>query len=281
MRNKGLTYIFLLWGLLSSCTLSAIEGEPFVVKQRIESYFPLVADSKPVSIIADEDDYKGVHRAIANLKDDFQKVTGNIPQSEKDKYILIIGTVGKSAIIDRLIKDKKINGADLIGKNEKYLIQVIENPEEGVQSALVIAGSDMRGTIYGIYELSKQMGVSPWYYWADVPVAPQKDLYIKPGAYTDGEPAVKYRGIFLNDEWPSLGGWAGKTFGGFNHKFYEKVFELILRLKGNFLWPAMWASAFYDDDPQNGVLANEMGIIMGTSHHEPMALAQQDWSRRR
>src|SRR5690606_25899423 len=114
---------------------------------------------------------------------------------------------------------------------------------------------------YGIYELSEQMGVSPWYYWADVPVERKTNLYIRPGSYTDGEPAVQYRGIFLNDEYPALTRWANHTFGGYNSQFYETVFELILRLKGNFLWPAMWGNAFYDDDPQNGILANEMGIV--------------------
>src|SRR5690606_2334172 len=148
-----------------------------------------------------------------------------------------------------------------------------------IDEALVIAGSDKRGTIYGIYELSRQIGVSPWYYWADVPARKSKNIYIKRGIYTAGEPAVEYRGIFINDEEPALGNWVRATFGGFNHLFYEKVFELILRLKGNFLWPAMWGKAFYDDDPQNAVLADEMGVVIGTSHHEPMARAHVEWSR--
>ena len=137
----------------------------------------------------------------------------------------------------------------------------------------------MRGTIYGIYELSRQMGVSPWYYWADVPVRKSEKIFIKPGKFTAGEPAVKYRGIFLNDEAPALSGWSKATFGGFNHLFYEKVFELILRLKGNFIWPAMWGNAFYDDDPENGPLADKMGIVIGTSHHEPMGRAHAEWSK--
>ena len=137
----------------------------------------------------------------------------------------------------------------------------------------------MRGTIYGIYELSRQMGVSPWYYWADVPVRKSEKLFVKPGKFTAGEPAVKYRGIFLNDEAPALSGWSKATFGGFNHLFYEKVFELILRLKGNFIWPAMWGNAFYDDDPENGPLADKMGIVIGTSHHEPMGRAHAEWSK--
>lgn len=126
----------------------------------------------------------------------------------------------------------------------------------------------------------EQIGVSPWYWWADVPVHKHKHIYIKPGIYTDGEPKVEYRGIFINDEWPCMGNWAKEKFGDFNSAFYKHVFELVLRLKGNFMWPAMWGSAFYDDDPQNGVLAHTMGVVMGTSHHEPMALAQQDWKRR-
>ena len=172
-----------------------------------------------------------------------------------------------------------IEKSDLEGKYEKFIIQTIENPADGVEKALVIAGSDLRGTIYGIYELSRQMGVSPWYYWADVPVRKSEKIFIKPGKFTAGEPAVKYRGIFLNDEAPALSGWSKATFGGFNHLFYEKVFELILRLKGNFIWPAMWGNAFYDDDPENGPLADKMGIVIGTSHHEPMGRAHAEWSK--
>src|SRR5690606_4142331 len=191
----------------------------------------------------------------------------------------IIGTLGKSKWIDELAGSKKINAEELLGKTEKFIIQHVADPAEGIASAIVIAGSDKRGTIYGIYELSKQMGVSPWYYWADVPVTKQTNLYFKPGVYTSGEPKVRYRGIFLNDEAPALSGWSRATFGGFNSQFYENVFELLLRLKANFLWPAMWGSAFYDDDPANGILADEMGIVMSTSHHEPMARAQQEWRR--
>lgn len=148
---------------------------------------------------------------------------------------------------------------------------------------MVIIGSDRRGTIYGIYELSEQIGVSPWYWWADVPIRKQQNVYVKPGQYTDGEPAVTYRGIFLNDEAPCLTGWVKQTYGTNygDHRFYTQVCELILRLKGNFLWPAMWSWAFYADDPQNSKTADEMGIIIGTSHHEPMARNHQEWSRKR
>lgn len=280
MVKKNLYILAILLLLVFPNAISAFSKEQFVFTQKNASYFPLAVDGKPASILADDSDYKGVLRAVNDLKEDLQKVTGNTPQQGAEKFTIIIGTVGKSSLIDQLIQTGKIEAKDLTGKNEKYIIKTILNPTEGIDAALVIAGSDKRGTIYGIYELSSQIGVSPWYYWADVPVEKQKNLYIKPGTYTEGEPAVQYRGIFLNDEAPALSGWSKATFGGFNHPFYEKVFELILRLKGNFLWPAMWGNAFYDDDPLNGPLADEYGIVMGTSHHEPMALAQQDWKRR-
>lgn len=133
---------------------------------------------------------------------------------------------------------------------------VVPAPLKGMEEALVIAGSDKRGTIYGIYELSEQIGVSPWYDWADVPVVPQQNLSIVRGSYTAGEPAVKYRGIFLNDEAPCLTGWVKHTYGTNygDHRFYARVFELILRLRGNFMWPAMWGWSFYADDPETARL---------------------------
>ena len=149
---------------------------------------------------------------------------------------------------------------------------------DGVARALVVAGSDKRGTIFGLYELSRQIGVSPWHYWADVPVPARADLYVPPVRYVT-EPEVKYRGIFINDEAPALDGWVNSTFGGFNHEFYEHVFELLLRNRANYLWPAMWDNAFNADDPENSVLADEYGIIMGTSHHEPLTRAQKEWTR--
>jgi hypothetical protein len=260
-------------------SVSVFGSERFIFNQKTSSCFPLATDGKPATILTDENDYKGVLRAAGDLRKDLSKVTGILPDIGKSNAVIIIGTVGKSSLINQLIKEGKIEGGDLLGKNEKYIIKTLRNPAEGIEEALVIAGSDKRGTIYGIYELSSQIGVSPWYYWADVPIVGQKNLYVKYGAYTDGEPAVQYRGIFLNDEAPALDGWARATFGGFNHQFYEKVFELILRLKGNFLWPAMWGNAFFDDDPLNGKLADEYGIVISTSHHEPMGRAHAEWSR--
>lgn len=281
--------IFFNKTVLAAAFLYCVSGnifgaEGFIVSHRNNASMALSEPSAVTAIFVDSGTNSGILRAVNDLQSDFQKVTGNSPQvldqvSETKSPLIIVGTIGTNSLVDELVKSKKINGAELKGKNEKYIIQNVAQPFEGVDEALVIAGSDKRGTIYGIYELSKQIGVSPWYYWADVPVVHKESIYFQKGIYTDGEPAVKYRGIFLNDEAPALSGWSRATFGGFNNKFYEKVFELLLRLKANYLWPAMWGNAFYDDDPQNGVLANEMGIIMGTSHHEPMAMAQQDWHR--
>lgn len=267
---------------LSIVSLICFAADTFVVFTPEPHHFPLITKRAPCSIVMDATEDEGIKMAITSLQHDIRQVCNNQPALLNNipaKRCVIIGSY-HSAIIQKLITAGKIDKEQLINKNEKFLLQVIAKPADGVDEALVIAGSDKRGTIYGIYELSKQMGVSPWYWWADVPVIQQENVYIKSGVYTDGEPKVEYRGIFINDEWPSFGNWAKTKFGGINSKVYKHVFELVLRLKGNFVWPAMWGSAFYDDDPQNGQLANTMGIVMGTSHHEPMALAQQDWKRR-
>jgi len=228
-------------------------------------------------IYVDADDYAGVVRAAGDLRDDVRRVTGSEPAVSHDAGALgasaiLVGTLGHSRVIDELAREGKIDASRIAGKWESFLIQVLPG-------ALVIAGSDKRGTIYGIYDLSEQMGVSPWYWWADVPVRHRDAVYVKPGTVVEGPPAVKYRGIFLNDEAPALSGWVKEKFGTYNHAFYEKVFELLLRLKGDYLWPAMWNNAFNEDDPLNPKLADEWGIVMGTSHHEPMLRAQQEWKR--
>lgn len=220
-----------------------------------------------------EQESKAVQLAIGSLQQDFQRVMGFTPQ-RSEQPTLLIGTVGCNSRIDQLVKSRQL--ADLKGKREKYIVATIDGQ-------LVIAGSDRRGTVYGIYELSRQLGVSPWYWWMDVPVARRDYAGVLPGQYTDGEPAVEFRGLFLNDEAPCLTSWVKHTFGTDygDHRFYAKVFELILRLKGNMLWPAMWGWAFYADDPENSKTADDMGIIMGTSHHEPMARNHQEYVRHR
>jgi len=252
---------FMLVLVLQCALLRA--AEPFVT-------FVQQTDALPVhgaTISCSDSEYEGVKIAIANLKADFKRVGLSATGGQTT---IVVGTLGKNKEIDRL----KL--ANLKGKREKFIITTVGD-------RLYIAGSDRRGTIYGVYELSRQLGVSPWYWWADAPVAQHAQAYIKKGTYTDGEPAVEFRGLFLNDEAPCLTTWVKNTFGTDygDHHFYEKVFELILRLKGNFLWPAMWGWAFYADDPENGKTADKMGVIMGTSHHEPMARNHQEYARNR
>jgi hypothetical protein len=244
--------------------------------------FSLLTNGKSAALTYSSNDFVGVAKAMNYFQSDLKMVSGTEPQLGVDilpaaSQLVIAGTLGHSKLIDQLVSEKKIDLNVLKGKWEQFIIQVIEHPFPGVDKALVIAGSDKRGTIFGIFELSKQMGVSPWYWWADVPVEPQSNIYVKAQRFTLGEPAVKYRGIFLNDEEPALGRWAVEKFGGFNSQFYEKLFELMLRLKSNFLWPAMWWGAFNSDDPKNPQLADDMGIVMGTSHHEPMNRAHAEW----
>ena len=225
-------------------------------------------------VMVDEAEYAGVKRAATRLIDDMQSACGRELQ-------VTVGSIDKNKTI------QKQYGRLLKGKTEMYLIDIHEGN-------ITIAGSDKRGTIYGIYELSRQLGVSPWAWWADVPVIKHDSIFLTSGQYTDGEPIVRFRGIFLNDEAPCLSRWVNEKFPdtecasanprlahGFNHNFYEKVFELLQRLRANYLWPAMWGNAFYADDAENSRLADEMGIIMGTSHHEPMARNHQEWARHR
>lgn len=271
--------------LLLSINLFAIDHKGIVSDELKPGNFPLIENGISGKILLDEKDDSAVKIAVANLQKDFERVSGRqaemmfLPQG---KRLIIIGSLA-SNYIKILIKNGKINEKELKGKNEKYIMTVVHNPLPGVDEALVIVGSDRRGTVYGTYELSEQIGVSPWYDWADVPVIKHQNLSIKPGTYTAGEPVVKYRGIFLNDEAPCLTTWVYNTYGTKygDHRFYSRVFELLLRLRANYLWPAMWSWSFYADDNKNSKTANEMGIIMGTSHHEPMARNHQEWARKR
>ena len=255
--------------VLCMATLAARAADEFV--NGVSGDWQLNAGGRVTVFVSDADE-RGVRLAAQNLLNDLRAVCGTEATltTTADEARIVVGTVGKVA----QVKDYE---RQLRGKREMFTIDV--QP----QQRIVIAGSDRRGTIYGIYELSRQMGVSPWYYWADVPVERHDALFVKNGTYTDGEPAVAWRGLFLNDEAPCLTSWVKNTFGtGYGgHDFYAKMFELILRLKGNMLWPAMWSWAFYADDPLNSTTADEMGVIIGTSHHEPMARNHQEYARRR
>ncbi len=256
--------------------------------------FVLADRAGAATLLVDAGDWPGVMRAAKDLQGDVHRVTSRdaalVTTGEHlSGPVVIIGTVGKSKVVDALVAAGKMDVSGLRGKWESFIIQTVENPLPGVASGLVIAGSDKRGTIFGIYDLSETIGVSPWYFWADVPAQHHESLLIKPGMYRQGEPSVKYRGIFINDEAPDLTNWVREKYGtaenlpnvaNYGHEFYGHVFELLLRLKANYLWPAMWNNAFNEDDPENAKLADTYGIVMGTSHQEPMLRAQKEWDRR-
>jgi hypothetical protein len=294
---------YLLFVIVTSICLQmafAIGNEPYVTVIKEKGSFGLSSSGKSAPLYVSSQDYPGVIRVLKQLQTDIGSVTNAVPSISidtvpKSKEIVLVGTLGRNSLIDRLVRNKKLDVRGIIGKWETFLIQVVEKPFPGVDRALIITGSDKRGTIYGIYDLSTQIGVSPWYWWADVPIKHKNAVFIRPGKFLQGPPSVKYRGIFLNDEYPALTKWVAEKYGmvpirenppthegiaNYNPEFYSRIFELILRLKGNFLWPAMWNNAFNEDDPENPRLADEYGIVMGTSHQEPMLRAQKEWDRR-
>ncbi len=249
-----------------------------------EGSFTLILKGKPATVLIEASANSAVKIASGNFADDLERVSGQAPKQIADLSaaqgeIVIAGVVGESPLIDELTRTGKIKAADLAGGWEAYRQYVVDKPFPNVAKALVIAGSDRRGAVFGLYDLSGKIGVSPWYWFADVPPLRKDNVYITAGARHD-QPKVRYRGFFINDEAPAFSTWSQKKFGGANSKMYAHVFELLLRMKGNYLWPAMWAPrAFNDDDPQNMVLADAMGVVMGTSHHEPLTRAQAEWHR--
>lgn len=255
--------------------------------------FPLVAGGSAAPLVVDADDHDGVLRVVDDLRLDIERVTGVAPDIENEvpddaSYVVIVGTLGKSSLIDTLVDEAKLDVDDLSGKWEMFTTHVVDEPMAGVLQALVIVGSDQRGAIFGAYDLSSQIGVSPWHWWDDVPPQRKPALFVLPGPHSMGEPAVKYRGFFINDENPATGEWAPKMFGpgkaegypnGLNHLYWEKVFEAALRLKANYIWPAVWGRAFAEDDPENHATAKRYGIVMGTSHEAPMMRGIEEWNR--
>ena len=277
---------------------SAISNEDYVANEPADGAFPLFAEGAVAPLVVADNDFAPVARAAGDLQNDLQMVTDARPVLATNtapagsKLAVLIGTVGHSSLIDGLVSSKKLDAGALSdhgqAKWETFLIQVVAQPAPGVDQALVIAGSDKRGTIYGIYDLSRRIGVSPWTFWDDVVPRKQAALYVRAGRYSQGTPAVKYRGFFINDENPQTGTWAATMFGpgkapgylgGLNHAYYERVFEVMLRLRANYLWPAVWGRAFFEDDPENQATADRYGVVMGTSHEAPMNRGIEEWNR--
>jgi hypothetical protein len=290
MKNIGhhiyihILYVFVLIFSLSPNYANALGERQMISFHPVSGAIVLTEQKKASPLLIADDEWPGVLRAADSFSKDIEQVSGIEPKkypnaSAQNPNAIIVGTLGHSSLIDGLVKKNKINVDAIRGRWEASIVATVNYPLPNIARAIVIAGSDKRGTIFALYTLSEQIGVSPWAWWADVRIPHHDGLYVLPGIHLIPSPAVRYRGIFLNDEAPALSGWTKEKFGGFNHQFYEHVFELILRLRANYLWPAMWGNAFNEDDPLNPKLADEYGIVMGTSHHEPMIRAQQEWKK--
>lgn len=272
-------FILFMWLLTASIMHAQVSVSESIKNGR--NIFPLLAPQEKPVVCYDEADYLVVKKSAKLFVSDIEKVTGHkLTLTDKDcksKTMVIVGTIEKNQTIRKLISKRKIDVSPLEGAWERYLIQTVDHPFPGVSKALVVAGSDRRGTAYGLFSLSEMCGVSPWYWWADVPVKKHKTLYVDAPATVSKTPSVKYRGIFLNDEDWGLKPWAAQTFekerGNIGPRTYAKICELLLRLKANHLAPAMHpvSTAFYRI-PENKLVADTFAIVMGSSHCEPLLL---------
>ena len=261
----------------------ACDGQVSVCGTGPEDSIALIRNGAPVAVHINVNADPAVNRVARDLALDLERVSGvesrvSTGLDRLEGRMVIIGVLGDGGLVDDLAARGLLEVSAISGQWEAFLQQVVQNPVDGVEQALVIVGSDRRGAIYGTYDLSERIGVSPWYWWADVPVEQRENLYVTAGTRQD-QPGVRYRGFFINDEDPAFSSWASAQFGGVNSGAYEQVFELLLRLKGNYLWPAMWGKSIAEDDPASLALAAEMGVVLGTSHHEPLTRAHVEWDR--
>lgn len=239
----------------------------------------LVKDQKAAAFVMEDGTFEGVYRITEKVCGDVEQVTGVRPkiikwQGELQPAQVYVATLGNSEMSEAIAEEEGIELSSLCGKRECFLFQVLKN------GSLLIAGSDKRGTIYGLFHISELMGVSPFVHFADVVPAPQKEIiFSEKDSMQSKEPSVKYRGFFINDEWPAFGNWTFSHYGGFTAEMYDLIFETLLRLKGNYLWPAMWTSSFSLDGPgeENARLADCYGIVMSNSHHEPCLRHSEEW----
>ncbi|KAE8336140.1 hypothetical protein BDV24DRAFT_168590 [Aspergillus arachidicola] len=293
--------ILLVYTLLASLTPLALALSSVISFTAGDGYLQLGDHSTGPDIWVAPNDWPAVRRAAGDLATDFGQVLGKggngtvlVPDSDilngtairsRGRPPIIVGTIGNSSLIDGLVSRRKISVKPIQGQWDSYIQEVVSNPVPGVDQALVIAGSDRRGTIFGMYDVSETIGVSPWYWWADVPPKAKDEIYAAPGRNLACEPSVTYRGIFINDEELTLQPWAATKYNisqydsSFTGEFTKRVLELLLRNKANYYWPAMKQSMFYVDDPQNGIIAEYFGIVMGTSHAEPMTRATDEQSK--
>lgn len=286
LQRVGIFHVFVFLFCFFDFGSTPAKAEPAQV-------FPLVSEQTVADIWVDEGDWKVAHIAAGDLAEDIERVTGKKPVVKNSadalgKVAVLIGTLGRSPLIDHLAGEGHLDVSDVRGQWETFVIAEVEKPLPGLERALVIAGSDRRGTAYGVYEISRRIGVSPWYWWADVTPDRQPTLFLPTARVKVGPPAVKYRGIFINDEMWGIREWAEKTHApdegkGLGPKTHARIFELLLRLRANHLWPAMHVGTIpFNCYPENKVVADDYAIVMGSSHIEPMLrnnIAGAEWDR--
>ncbi len=279
--------------LFATCLLLPLKAQVTVSQKETPDAFCVARNSGGAAVYVSPAEHVLVGKVAGLFADDVARVTGYRPDVKVSGKVstrqpVVVGTLGHNAFIDRLVKQGKVNAKAIRGGWERYVVQVVDKPAKGVDRALVVVGSDKRGAAYGLLSLSEMMGVSPYYWWADVPVEHKAAVWIA-GSETSKSPSVKYRGLFINDEDWGLKPWASKTFeaglGDIGPKTYAKVCELILRLKGNMLGPAMHSctGAFYTH-PESKLVADSFGIVITTSHCEPLLVnnaSKKEWDLQR
>lgn len=286
-RTRSTAAAYFLVTLLLPCSLLA--SLELVRPSNDPDCLTVIGRNAETVVVVDTNDYPVVQLAANLFADDVQRVTGHrlsVTNTPSAPQIVIAGTLGHSTFIDQLTANGKLKNLDQIHDRwDATLMQFVQQPFPGVERALVIVGSNRRGTAYGLMQLSEKIGVSPWYWWADVPVPHRDTLALKLSAPQTDAPGVKYRGIFINDEDWGINPWAAHTFDpefkNIGPKTYEKVFELLLRLRLNYIWPAMHAcSKEFGSVPENVALADKFAIVAGSSHCEPMLCNNVHWNER-
>lgn len=285
--RKPLLLLMFVWGTVIACYAQVSVWDA----GKDKDHFPIVTRSRAAVVCYDPADAEVVKKAAGLLTDDVERVTGKRIQVRasppaRAEAVILVGTLGKNKLIDRLAASGKIDATPIRGGWEQYSICTVEHPFPGTAKALVIAGSDRRGTAYGVFSVSEAIGVSPWYWWADAPVTRRKSLSVQVAPFVSKIPSVKYRGIFINDEDWGLKPWATKTFepevGDIGPKTYARICELLLRLKANYLCPAMHScTKAFNHYPDNKLVADSFGIVMGSVHCEPLLFNNaSEWDRK-
>jgi hypothetical protein len=281
MRRLRLFAVTVWFGVAAPGHTQAFPHTQMVRFQAESGDFPLAQAGRAAAIYVSPADAASLGASVDAFALDVERVTGARPRvlsslrAPLPETLVIVGVVGHSIEIDRLRLEHKLDVTQVEHKWESAVTTVVSDPVPGVRQALVIAGSDRRGAAFALFNISRQMGVSPWAWWADVPVPHHDTIAVRAALEIQPEPSVQFRGIFLNDEDWGLRPWASSKMdpqlNNIGPRTYERVFELLLRLHANTLWPAMHPGTLpFNAVAQNAQLADRWGIVMGSSHSEAL-----------